>query len=191
MSGDVAVSVAIGTLLGAAAAAFGLLVAGCMNWHGPHHPAAGSELAARDAAIDAWIDAGRDDPRGLEPCAPMERMDIVIVSPPPEGRSPCVYVEDGQRRYGASCVGFGEPTIGSPTHLLISLDTSLDAHGRLNGIAHEVLHHLRGCTSLPHLREGAAPAWWGRLGAGSDPGHQDAELWGPILDDAQRRAQEP
>ncbi len=164
-----------------------LSLVGCLNWRGPHHPAAGFELAARDAAIEAWMSAGRDDPRELEQCEPMERLEIVTVAPPPEGRSPCVYIEDGERRYGAACVSMGQPHLGSPTHLLVSLDHSLDERGRLNGIAHEVLHHLRGCLTLVHLQAGTEPGWWGSAGPGMDPEHADAELWGPILNSALAR----
>jgi len=147
--------------------ALALLTTGCLNWRGPHHAAAGAELAAAGAAVDAWIAAGREDPRAIEGCRAMTRTEIVIVSPYPEGRSPCVYIENEERRYGAACMSVVQPYVGAPAHLAIYLDSSLEDEGRLNGVSHETLHFVRGCV----LRD-------------VDRAHSDAELWGSILDQA-------
>ena len=146
-----------------------LLLPGCLNWRGPHHPAAGAELVAVGSAIEAWTAAGREEPAGPR-CEPLSRVEVVIVAPYPEGRSPCVYIEEDVRLYGAACMRVVQPHVGAPATLAIYLDESLDERGRQNGIAHEVLHFARSCV----MRD-------------VDRLHEDTELWGGILSDAHRR----
>ncbi len=179
-----------------------LLLSGCLNWRGPHHPVAGAEREAVAAARGAWIDAGRPDLTG-EYCAALEHVEVVIVSPWPNGRSPCVYLDrdergDLRRGYGAACMIVVQPYIGAPAHLAIYLDISLDEQGRLAGITHESLHYMRGCSLRAMLatRLEVEELWWGvpedereqaQPPSLLDHGHRDRELWGAILSDALRR----
>ncbi len=161
----------------------GISSIGCLNYRGPHHPAAGEELGAIGAAKDAWLAAGRPDPLQIEECDPMERIEVVIV----DERSPCItFVRGadgalGRGPHGAACMRVVQPYIGASAQLNIYLDVSLDRRGRLNGIAHEILHHLYGCVGLSIVRRGEPHPW---LGSGYDAQHEDTELWGPILSNA-------
>ena len=105
-------------------------------------------------------------------CTTPSSIEIVTVEPFPEGRSPCVYIVETSRRYGAACMRYVQPHVGAPRTLALYLDASLNTQGRRHGIEHETLHHLLMCT-----------------GSGADALHEDAELWGPILNDALRRHQ--
>jgi hypothetical protein len=158
-----------------------LLLSGCLNWRGPHHPAAGGELYAAGSAVEAWEAAGRALP--ADDCTLLDRIEIVIVAPYPEGRSPCIYIEDGQRRYGAACLRVVQPHVGAPATLAIYLNDDLDERGRQNGIAHEVLHRLRDCAAQGALRVGDELPW---PGVGADAEHVDLELWGAIQNEALR-----
>ncbi len=161
----------------------GIFTIGCLNYRGPHHPVAGEEIGAIGAATDAWLAAGRPDPLQLEECSPMERTEIVIVS----DRSPCVTFvrnEQGETVRGpnaSACMRVVQPYIGAAPQLNIYLDISLDRRGRLNGIAHEMLHHFYGCIGLATIRRGEDWPW---VGSGYDGQHEDTELWGDILNNA-------
>lgn len=133
-----------------------LLASGCLHWPGPHGSPVGPELVAVDAARAAWTEA-RGPALGDQCAREVELVTVTAFS------SPCRAGRDA----APACFLYAQPWVGSPWIVAIYLRDDLGAAARRYGIAHEMLHHLRECTTRD-----------------PDAEHLDLELWGPVLDAA-------